>query len=440
MKNSALSRFLIASGIALSLFASAKAFAIPTCPNWNGTAFIPAAAVMPVSYCSGACAGGGAYLDPWSGTNCAAVGTTCPIQTCLGVDPTAPSAQCVCPAFGSANWTAMNAVQQTACCGGGPTPTPVPLPPVPGLGPCSAIPAGSNWNTHGCGVGGANCAPSDMPVPAPTPGAVFDHLTNKMSACCGHGWGENSASAQKLDCVEAKAPASPTTQTFVDFYAFADTNPVTSDLTTAGIAHPNELFVVDKNGIPYNGFYTDGAIRCTYQDSITHANVKLKASDQLDLFRTALAARKLPVGPGPIVDPKCCNLIIFALERICPKSSSIAGVTVAKTDTIGTVTARRCTAAKQMKIDFGLIDLCDPMVTRRTRFRVATSFAGEDPEKASVYPIDPINIEDLIADAYPNFYPDPNPPVCPLSPAIYTVPMSGGRCRLRASEDPYPPF
>lgn len=304
------------------------------------------------------------------------------------------------------------------------------VPPIIVIPPgCGVIPPAS-WDTHACGTGGTNCWDSEVPPPVPS-GVTFSNLTNKMAACCGRGWGETtSASSQKLDCVETKLPAPGSFKSFLEFY---NEGAIPNSLTTAGLSYPNQMFLLDKNNIPLNGFYDQSGHRCRYRDASTKAVKTLTAAQQMALFQTALTEMKPPSGGSPAeVDPLCCNLVVFALERTCPTISPVGGVKLTVTDS-GTT---RCTAAKEMKLDFAVIDLCDPSLVKRPRFRIATSYAGEDPTKASVVANAAITIQALIYQFYPPAIPLASP-TCPESAALYEFPWSGGMCRLKSPEPPY---
>jgi hypothetical protein len=200
------------------------------------------------------------------------------------------------------------------------------------------------------------------------------------------------------------------------------------DLLTAGLTYPNQLFLLDSTGLPLNGFYTQSGVRCGYRDIVTKAPLQLSAQDQLGLFRTAIGNLRVPLGAAPAeVDPMCCNMVIFGLERTCPVNNFVGAVQVATTDGV----TRRCTAAKQMKIDMAVVDLCDPALVKRERFRIATTWSGEDPTRASVFPSEAIKIEDLVA----KFYPVVGPPACPSS-IFYKVPWTSGMCRITGETYP----
>ena len=320
------------------------------------------------------------------------------------------------------------------------------------------VPGGiGGWQQHECSAKPSTCEPSDLPVGVPN-GTVFDDLVNPMVACCGRGWGENAGAGSKLDCLEAVPPgpaglsAGPPDlrwNTFYRFYMYdGSTGAGPASLRTAGLSHPNELFLV-QNGVPLNGFYDQTGHRCKYRDSATKADLTsatyLTAQAQMDLIRNALTKRKLPAGPADLVDvdPYCCAVVTFALERTCPENNIVGGTQVAMSVTVGGVTYRRCTAAKQMRIHYGVIDLCDPNVVGRARFRTATSVQEVDPAQASIVTVDPIDIQNLISNFYPLALRDTRP-ACPMYPpgdpnsTVYEKPWTLGMCRLRATEPPYP--
>lgn len=295
------------------------------------------------------------------------------------------------------------------------------------------------WNMHRCGKGNGHCAESIIPPAAPVgsasplpPVTDFTDIYNKMPACCGMGWGENADGAQKFDCLEAVAPAAPTYETFLAFYNKGSEGHFRTD---AGVVYPNRMFVVGKDGIPLNGFYEPSGRRCFYRNPTTKEKVRLSAADQMALFDAALLANKPPVGTSPAeVDPSCCNLVIFALERKCPENDVIGGIQVALDDTVAGVTYRRCTAAKEMKLNFAVIDLCDQTLVGRARFRTATSYRGENPNKVTMTNVSPITISNLVSEFYPQPGPSASPvPACPSS-AFYLVPWSNGACRLHSPE------
>jgi len=246
------------------------------------------------------------------------------------------------------------------------------------------------------------------------------------------GWGENVDGGRKFDCLEAVAPAAPTFETFLAFYNKGVAGDARKD---AGIVYPNRVFAVGKDGIPLNGFYEPTGKRCFYRDPSTKQQVRLSAAAQMDLFDTALSQNKPPVGTSPAeVDASCCNLVIFALERKCPENDTIGGVQVAIDDVVAGVTYRRCTAAKEMKLNFAVIDLCDPTVVGRARFRTATSYLGENPDKVTMTITTPITVSNLVSEFYPQPGPSASPiPPCPSS-AFYVVPWSNGTCRLNSPE------
>ncbi len=332
----------------------------------------------------------------------------------------------------------------------------------PAVGDCTTIPGNAGqWKKHACDAGpGYLCADSDLPVPPPPGGGTFASLANKMAVCCGRGWGENIGPGLKMDCVEAKPPPVGTFQSFLNFYSAG----ATSDfVTTAGLTYPNRMFVVDSAGIPLNGFYDRRGRRCNYRDPATKTAMQLTPADQLDLLQYAITnstlASGVPTGfvalpPGSSaatstaeVDPSCCNAVIFALERICPETvnpATIGGKILSTDFTAAGVTTRRCTAAKQMKLDFAVVDVCDPSLTQQARFRVATSFTGEDPNRATIFPTGTLEIQALINTYYPPTVPLA-PPTCPQSPAIFRYPGTGGMCRLQGQgtlpappNEPYP--
>lgn len=323
--------------------------------------------------------------------------------------------------------------------------------------PCVVTPAPATpaeWSEHACSASG--CAPSALPTPAPsgTPsplpaGTVFSNLVNPMANCCGMGWAENPNAAQKLDCVEA-APATPgpgvPPTAFETFYSAGS---VSDSIKTANISYPNELFLLDQNGKPMNGFYTQEGKRC-------NLSVPLDGKAQLTLIRQALQFSAPPTtppiwtasgaawspAPAATVASNCCILVTFALERRCPVNDTAgAGVViVARTD--GATGVRRCTAADEMKAHYGVIDLCNADVVKRGRFRTATSLGSVDPTLTTRTPASPVVISELIREFYPvatpnpspipfpTASPTPNPPRCPLTPALIEIPWTDGRCDL----------
>jgi hypothetical protein len=294
---------------------------------------------------------------------------------------------------------------------------------------CLPIPPLS-WIFHECTAAVTACAPSDVPLGAPV-GATFADLTNKMAACCGRGWGENNNSAQKLDCVQALAPPGPTQGAFIKFYNAGGPLP-NATVATAGLAYPNQAFILDPQNVPINGFYDTSGKRCNYLNNGTGAPLALTPTQQLAVLENAVTNMALPAGAvaNAKVTPNCCNMVLVALERKCPGADVIGGVQVAYTDPVSGV--RRCTSAQQMKLDFALIDLCDPLLTNRTRFRMATTFTGEDPKQVSLFPNVPVDVSALILDFYP-------PPaagvaaVCPASSAVVQIPWTSGKCSLANS-------
>lgn len=300
----------------------------------------------------------------------------------------------------------------------------------------------AQWDGHACGIsGGGHCAPSLLPPAAPLnsasplpSAASFTDLVNPMAACCGMGWVEDPDSGQKLDCVEAIAPTAPTYESFITFY---NKEPSPDKITNANVAYPNRMFVLGRDGIPLNGFYRPTGARCPYRNPTTKNNITLTATQQMSLFDEALLESKPPTPstaiPTAEVDPSCCNLVIFALERRCPISDTIGGEPVAVT----TGSTRRCTAAIEMKLDFAVIDICDPTITKRVRFRTATSYRGEKPEAVTYTVTNPIEISNLVQSFYPkpapSASPAPAPASCP-SALFYEVPWTNGACRLVAPE------
>lgn len=309
-----------------------------------------------------------------------------------------------------------------------------PVPTAPGL-----------WIGHSCGAGAgggiAHCKDSILPPPAPLGSAsplptatAFESIVNPMAACCGMGWGEDTDAAQKFDCVEAIAPTAPTYESFIDFYN--KEGPNRNKVTNANVAYPNRMFVLGRDGIPLNGFYDQGGKRCPYRNPTTKESITLTAVQQMALFEEALTADKTPNPslvsgmPAVEVDPFCCNLVIFALERRCPKEDVIGGIQVATTYS-GT---RRCTAAEEMKLNFGVIDLCDPTRVKRARFRIATSYLGQDPKSATMTVTSSVSVSNLITEFYPKPSPLPSPTPAPSfcpSAAFYEVPWTNGICQLK---------
>lgn len=319
---------------------------------------------------------------------------------------------------------------------------------------CNTVPPPNpgGWVGHACGKGVGHCSPSVVPPPAPIGSASplptaadFDEIANPMAACCGMGWGEDTDSASKLDCVEAVAPIAPTYKSFLTFYKEGEDS---DKIKTAKVTFPNKMFVLGRDGIPLNGFYDQGGRRCNYRNPTTKEAIRLTKDQQMALFDEALSNDKVPnpsavSGIPPVeVDPLCCSLIIFALERRCPKEDTIGGINVATTVTWAGSTTRRCIAAKEMKLNFGIIDLCDPKVVKRGRFRIATSYLGQDPKLATIALNSPISVANLVSEFYPKPSPLPSPtpapPNCPSS-AFYEVPWTNGLCQLKAPEPPPSP-
>lgn len=301
-------------------------------------------------------------------------------------------------------------------------------PPVPPV--CSPPASGPDLDDHVCGTAG--CTASEVPFPPPANGAGFAGLANPMAACCGRGWGENSGAASKFDCVEAL----PTPTTFKSFYLAGQT---ADNITTAGVKYPNQIFMLDKNGVPLSGFYTQNGVRCGYRKPSDKSVVTLTRDQQMEVFAAALNANPIAI-PTPFpssidaeVDPLCCTLIVFALERFCPETNGPingAGGKILAATIAGT---RRCTAAKRMKLDYGVYDLCDTNLVHRNRFRPTTSYGGEDPRFATIEQTTDINIKNLMQV----FYPPPAPgmaPSCPIAPMpnppIWRENFTGGMCRI----------
>ncbi len=308
------------------------------------------------------------------------------------------------------------------------------------LAVCNPATAGTIAD-HVCGTGGCDSSivpqrvipgtwyPS--PRPSPLAAETFDKVVNPMAACCGMGWAENMDAARKFDCVEAR----PSAAVASDFLSFYNEGAVADDMTTAGLTFPNQMFVLGRNGVPLNGFYNQKGARCNLATPRNPA-------DQLTLYRTALTNMVVPVG-ATADNANCCNLVVFALERTCPTTPTVAGGTISISSTFGTTV--RCTAAASMKLHFAVFDLCDSAVTRRTRFRVATSYppvAGPSgtPGNVSSFPVDTIDVVNLVRRFYPEPSPSPAPSPAPSgpppipnpcpSPGMVEIPRTNGQCRL----------
>jgi hypothetical protein len=320
------------------------------------------------------------------------------------------------------------------------------------------------WDKQKCGgLTGSSCDSSDVPTvdvggsPSPLPaGVTFEKLVNPMAACCGLGWNITNGGT-KLDCVEAIPPAAG----ILSFENFYMAGAAANDLTTTGLTYPNEFFLVSRDGTrPINGFYSAAGNRCNLSTS-------LSARNQLLLYRQAIWNNSLPTvppiykpdgtttwqvdaagglgTPAATVPPHCCYLVTFALERKCPGAGiadvTAGGVLLTRTDP-APGSPRRCSAAEEMKVHFGIIDLCNPNLTKRPRFRTATSIGSTDISKTVAYNIGAIPVSRFLREFYPVVVPSPviiptptatpppPPPLCPVSPAIQEIPHSGGMCEL----------
>ncbi|MBS1961311.1 MAG: hypothetical protein JST04_03770 [Bdellovibrionales bacterium] len=419
--------FIFAFGLMLAAFAGREAFACPdlaTCEALSATNTAPACCCLLWDRFASPPASQNACLNSNGYTTYNGAGA--PPASCAEFKTDAEASIGFCPAGNPTQCTNQVIGNRTCICkagfvweGDGCVAVPPPAPPV-----CPAATA-ANIDQHVCSSLG--CAPSELPFPGPANGATFDGLANPMAACCGRGWGENTGSASKFDCVEAVS--TPGT-TFRNFY-LAGSSP--DNTTTAGLTYPNQVFMLDKNGVPLSGFYTQSGVRCGYRKPSNHSTVvQLTRDQQMQVFAAAMSANPMAI-PTPFpnsidaeVDPMCCTLIVFALERQCPSTDTFGVKTLATTIS---GTTRRCTAAKRMQLDYGVYDLCDLSLVHRNRFRPSTNYQGEDPKYATVELGTPINIKNLTQV----FYPPPAPgmaPSCPISPAIWRENFTGGMCRI----------
>jgi hypothetical protein len=165
----------------------------------------------------------------------------------------------------------------------------------------------------------------------------------------------------------------------------------------------------------------------------------LDVPTQMKLYNAAMTTMAMPSLPDADVAPQCCMLTVFALERRCPLADTFgpSAIRLAMTVPNGGTNVRRCTAAKEMKLDFAIYDLCDTSLVKWGRFKLITSFKGEDPKAANFVAYNGTDIQDIIRENYPNqVY--LSPPSCSLknfTSAIIEVPWSGGMCRLYSLPD-----
>lgn len=336
----------------------------------------------PASYFwSGPGTGCGAMSGPAWGA-CGATATACD----AGTFGTASQRCCGCPINPSAEWSSMTAAQQAECASPSPSPTPSPTP----------TPACSfSWADHQCGTGGS-IGPSAMPSPVP-PGTTWDKLMNPMAACCWNGWCESAVDPTtcKMDCVAAKPG-----KDFMEFYnAGGPLGGVPSPRPEedAGVLYPNRLFLLDTQGVPYNGFYDQHGKRCKYSDAAGAAK-KLTGGEQLDLFDAAIAANKPPTTGATRVSADCCNVMILGFERTCPMNNPSDGTKWRASPPESVVT--RCTAAATMKVHFLLVDLCDPTNKKRARFHGVTSANGI--KNSDFMRVDNLDLQMIIQKTYGN--------------------------------------
>lgn len=264
-----------------------------------------------------------------------------------------------------------------------PTPSSAPSPvPVPAIVPID----------HQCG-GGATT--SIMPSPVPSTVTSFSQLMNPMAACCWNGWCQSTNPAScKLDCIQA-VPGN-------DFLAFYNAggplaNPPVATARVdedAGVLYPNRLFLLDRFGTPYNGFYNSKGARCKYRTPGSSTQLLLKAPEQMKLFDDAILANK----PPPEVDADCCNVMIFALERTCPTANPTS-TTQILTVSPPSSTVTRCTAAASLRAHFFLYDICDPTKKKRARFHGVTSL--EAATNVDIFKTQPIDMQKIIRGTFP---------------------------------------
>lgn len=247
---------------------------------------------------------------------------------------------------------------------------------------------------HQCGTAGS--APSMMPSPVPTGVTSFSQLQNPMAACCWNGWCQSTDPAScKLDCIQA-APGAD----FLEFYNAGGplANPPVMAIRVdedAGVKYPNRLFLLDRFGTPYNGFYNSKGARCKYRNATTNAQILLTAPEQMKLFDDAIIASKAP----PEVDQDCCSVMIFALERTCPTANPVSNPAQILTVSPPSSTVTRCTAAASLRAHFLLFDVCDPTKKKRARFHGVTSLDAAT--NADIFKTTPIDMQKIIEGTFP---------------------------------------
>lgn len=265
------------------------------------------------------------------------------------------------------------------------------VPPSPVPSPTAA--AAFSAPDHQCGTAGS--VSSMMPTPAPTGVSSFSQLMNPMAACCWNGWCQSTNPAScKLDCIQAIPGAD-----FLPFYNAGGplaTPPVPLARVDedAGVTYPNRLFLLDRYGVPLNGFYNSKGGRCNYRNPGSTTQLLLTAPQQMDLFDTAITDGK----PPSVVDPDCCNVLIFALERRCPTANPTS-TTQVLTISPPSSTVTRCTAASSLRAHFSLYDVCDPTMKKRTRFRGVTSLTNA--ANADIFKTEAIDMQTIIRATFP---------------------------------------
>lgn len=178
-----------------------------------------------------------------------------------------------------------------------------------------------------------------------------------------------------------------------DAVEFYNAEPRPNVDTNANVAYPNRLFLLDRFGVPYNGFYNSKGARCSYRSPGTTTPLLLTAPAQMQLFDDAIRDSKPPAQ----VDPDCCNLTIFALERTCPLVNPSNGKIFTVSPPDSTVT--RCTAAESLRGHFLLYDICDPTKKKRARFHGVTSL--EYAPNTDVIKTEPIDLQKIIQGTFP---------------------------------------
>lgn len=229
----------------------------------------------------------------------------------------------------------------------------------PVTGVCESV--ANNWTAQNCGDGGVK--DSKETILGMGPGVNWSKVVNPLLACCVADNNNDPLTGSKFQCASS-APAP--NQSFDSYY---DAPGGTTD--TAGVAHPNRLFLVDGQTPPQPvvGFFRADGTRSNFADSLPRATL-LEALSQVAARVSTLANRKDPLNVpalnGLTKDPRVKFMVRAASSFSCDPAASVA--------TPGGVL--RCAQAREVRVHYDVIDLADPAAEHRTALRTLSSIGA----------------------------------------------------------------